>query len=186
VKYTFNLIVQNDKRERTEKLVISAFEEESSGHVALKLLAFLMFIDRSPHVDEDAGWHFVPDLIARDEAGEISLWIDCGSVSMKKVDTIATKVRDKIEFYVFRKSESDMDRFYKSIADKVKHLQNVRCISFDDGFIDGIGAALDRTNNVEGYISDDMVNLTITNSFGKHEAYSSIHRIAPEVNTGRG
>jgi uncharacterized protein YaeQ len=176
MKYTFNLQVQDNKRERAEKLIISAFEEESTEHVALKLLAFIMFIDREPHVDEDAGWHFVPDLIARDEAGDISLWIDCGSVSMKKVDTIATKVRDKIEFYVFRKTESDMERFYKSIADKVKHLQNVRCISFDDGFIDGVAAALDRTNKLEGYISDDMVNLTIVNALGTHEAYSSIHR----------
>ncbi|MDZ4835288.1 MAG: YaeQ family protein [Candidatus Melainabacteria bacterium] len=181
MKYSFNLVVQDNKRERSEKLVIPAFSEESGGHVALKLLAYMMFIDQQPHIDEDAGWHFVPDLIARDDSGEIKLWVDCGTVSMKKVDTIATKVRDKIDFFVFRKTKSDMDKFYKAITDKVKHLQNVKCISFDDGFVDGIGAALDRTNDLEGYIADDMVNLTIKNSFGKHDAYSTIHRIAPET-----
>lgn len=181
MKYSFNLLVTDNKRERTEKLILSAFSEESGGHVALKLLAYIMFIDQQPHIDEDAGWHFVPDLIARDQAGDIKLWIDCGTVSPKKVDTIATKVRDNIDFYVFRKTKSDMDKFYKSIADKVKHIENVKCISFDDGFIDGIGAALDRTNNLESYIADDMVTLNISNSFGKHEAYTTIHRIAPEI-----
>ncbi len=185
MKYSFNLQVRDNKRERTEKLVISAFEEESNTHVALKLLAYMMFIERQPHIDEDAGWHFVPDLIARDDSGAIKLWIDCGRVSMKKVDTIATKVRDNIDFFVFRKTEGDMDRFYKAITDKVKHLQNVKCISFDDGFIDGVGSALDRTNNLEGYIADDMVNLTINNSFGTHEAYSAIHRIVPVGNPSK-
>ena len=135
-----------------------------------------MFIKKRPRIDEDAGWHFVPDLIARNDGGDIILWVDCGSVSVKKADTIATKVRDSIEFYVFRKTERDMDQFYKQIQDKVKHLQNVKCISFDDGFVDGIGECLDRTNNLEAYITDEMITVTISNSFGKHEAYSTILR----------
>lgn len=180
MKYTFNIQVSDNKKARTEKLIIAAFENESGGHVALKLLAYLIFIERRPHIDEDAGWHFTPDLIARDDSGSITLWIDCGRVSMKKVDTIATKVRDSIDFFVFRKTQRDMQQFYQAIKDKIKHLDNVKCISFDDGFIDDISANLDRTNNLECYIGDDMVTLTLNNSLGQHEAYSSIHRMTPE------
>ena len=179
MKYTFNLQISDNKRERSEKLIIGAFENESGSHVTLKLLAYLMFINQDPHIDEDAGWHFTPDLIARNDAGEIKLWVDCGRVSMKKVDTIATKVRDNIDFFVFRKTQREMDQFYLAIKDKVKHLQNVKCVSFDDDFVEGIGACLDRTNDLEGYLGDDMVNLTIINSLGRHEAFSSIHRIDP-------
>jgi len=179
VKFSFNIQASNEKDSHTEKLVIVAFNNESGEHIALKLLAYLLFIDRHPHIDADAGWHFTPDLIAKDDGGEINLWVDCGSVSVKKADTIATKVRSTIDFYVFRSTEREMDNFYRIIKDKVKHIQNVRCISFDDGFVDGIGAALDRTNNLEAYVSEDMITLTITNSFGKHEAYSSVHRITP-------
>jgi uncharacterized protein YaeQ len=71
-----------------------------------------------------------------------------------------------------------MDAFYKQIQDKVKHLQNVNCVSFDEGFIDGVGESLDRTNNLEVYVSEEMLTITIDNSFGKHEAYTSIYRIA--------
>lgn len=181
MKYTFNIQISNDKREHTEKLVIAAFDNESGGHIALKLLAYLMFIEQRPHIDEDAGWQFTPDLIARDKSGSITLWVDCGRVSMKKVDTIAMKVRDNIDFFVFRKTQREMEQFYQAIRDKVKHLQNVKCISFDEGFVDGIGASLDRTNNLEGYLADGMVTVTITNSFGCHEAYSSIHAIVPSV-----
>ena len=139
-----------------------------------------MFIKRRPRIDEDAGWQVVPDLIAKDESGAINLWVDCGSVSVKKADIISTKGRDRIEFYVFRKTKRDMDVFYKQIQDKVKNLQNVRCISFDDGFVDAIGESLDRTNNLEAYISDEMMTVTVNNSLGKHEAYSAIHRLNGE------
>jgi len=177
MKFTFNIQLSDNKRERTEKLVIAAFDNETGGHVALKLLAYLMFNEQHPRIDEDAGWQFTPDLIARDQSGAITLWVDCGRVSMKKVDTIATKVRDHIDFFVFRKTQREMEQFYQAIKDKTKHLQNVRCISFDDEFVDGIGSSLDRTNDLECYLGDNMVTLTIVNSFGRHEAYSAIHRI---------
>ena len=177
MKYSFNIQASDGKHDQTEKLVISAFNNESGDTIALKLIAYLMFIKRRPRIDEDAGWQVVPDLIARDDSGAITLWVDCGTVSTKKADTIATKVRDSIEFYVFRRTEREMDQFYKQIQDKVKHLKNVNCVSFDDGFIDGIGESLDRTNNLEAYVSDEMMTITIDNSFGKHEAYSNIHKI---------
>ncbi len=180
MKYSFNIQANDGKQDYSEKLIVGAFNNESGSHIALKLLAYLMFIKQAPRIDEDAGWNVVPDLIARDDSGEIKLWVDCGSVSAKKADTIATKARDKIDFFVFRGTEREMDQFYKQIQDKVKHLQNVKCVSFDDGFVDGIGQSLDRTNNLEAYISDEMVTITVNNSFGKHEAYSAIHRIVAD------
>jgi uncharacterized protein YaeQ len=71
-----------------------------------------------------------------------------------------------------------MDEFYKQIQDKVKHLQNVKCVSFDDGFVDGVGSNFDRTNILEAYVGDEMITVTMTNSFGKYEAYSTIHQIS--------
>lgn len=180
MKYSFNLKISNNKRELKDKLVIGAFANESGPNIALKLLAYLLFIEKKPRIDEDAGWQIMPDLIAKDESGEIILWVDCGGLSTKKIDLITTKGRDRMAFYVFRKNERDMDSFYLTIKDKIKHLENVKCVSFDDGFVDGIGEALDRTNELEGYIGDDMISLTLSNSFRRHEAYSSIHRINPE------
>lgn len=177
MKYTFNIQLSNNKRDSTEKLIVGAFDNEGTDHVTLKLLAYLLFNERRPRIDEDIDWHFTPDLIARDESGAITLWIDCGRVSMKKVDTIATKVRDNIDFFVFRSTKREMEQFYRAIKDKTKHLNNVKCISFDDGFVNGIGTNLDRTNNLECYLGDDMLTVTLVNSFGRHEGYSTIHRI---------
>lgn len=181
MKYTFNIQITSGKDEFTEKLIVGALDNEGGATIALKVLAYLLFIERRPRIDEDAGWHFVPDLIARELDGTISLWIDCGKLSTKKVDTIAMKVRDKIDFYVFRKTEKDMNHFYRTIEDKVKHMHNVKGISFDDGFVDGIGDAIDRSNTIEGYIGDDMINITLVNSFGTHEAYSTIYKVEPSL-----
>lgn len=180
MKYSFNIQASDGLNEQTEKLVISTFNDEAGGNVALKLIAYLMFIKQRPRIDEDAGWQVMPDLIARDDSGAITLWVDCGSVSAKKADMLATKVQDRIEFYVFRRTEREMEQFYKQIKDKVKHLQNVNCVSFDDGFIDGVGEILDRTNNLDAYLSAEMLTVTVDNSFGKHEGYSAIHRIIGE------
>src|SRR4051812_1512509 len=102
MKYSFNIQAGDGKHEQTEKLIISAFNNEAGSHVALKVLAYLMFIRRRPRIDEDAGLQVQPDLLARDDSVAITLWIDCGSVSAKKADTIATKARSTMEFYVFR------------------------------------------------------------------------------------
>jgi uncharacterized protein YaeQ len=177
MKYSFNIQANDGKQDYNEKLVMAAFNNEAGEHIALKLLAYLMFIKKRPRIDEDPGWNVVPDLIAKNDGGDIILWVDCGSVSAKKADTIATKARAQIEFYVFRQNEREMEQFYKLIQDKVKHLQNVKCVSFDDGFVQGIGQALDRTNNLEAYITDEMITISVDNSFGKHEGYSVIHKI---------
>ncbi len=177
MKYSFNIQANDGKSDYSEKLVIGAFSNEGGDTITLKLLAYLMFIQKSPRLDEDIDWSFVPDLVARNDAGELTLVVDCGSVSAKKADTIATKVRDRIEYYVFRKTVREMEEFHKQVQDKVKHIQNIKCISFDDDFVDGIGANLDRTNILEAYISEDMITVTMTNSFGKHEGYSTLHRL---------
>lgn len=180
MKYSFNLQVSNDKREHKDKLVIGAFANESGPNIALKLLAYILFIEQRPRIDEDAGWQVMPDLIAKNDSGDITLWVDCGGLSTKKIDLITTKGRDRMAFYVFRKTAREMEQFYLTIKGKIKHLQNVKIVSFDDGFVDGIGEVLDRTNELEGYIGADMISLTLSNSLGRYEAYSSIHRIGSQ------
>ena len=176
LKYTFNIHVNDDKSEHSEKLIIVAFDNEGAANIVLKLLAYLMFIKKRPSFDDDPGWQVRPDLIARNDSGAITIWIDCGSVSTKKLDTVATKIRD-IQFFVFRKTLKDMEHFYRTIKDKIKYLQNVKCVSFDDGFVDGIAESIDRTNDVQAYVSEEMLTFSITNSFGRYEAYTALHRI---------
>ena len=177
MKYSFNIKISDDKREHVDKLIIGAFAAESESNIVLKFLAYLLFIGKRPVLDEDAGWQVMPDLTARDESGELCLWVSCGSLSVKKVDLITTKGRDRMPVFVFRKNQREMEEFYGSIKDKAKHLNYVRCISFDDGFVDELGKALDRTNNIEGYIGGDMITLTVENSLGRHEAFSTVHRL---------
>jgi uncharacterized protein YaeQ len=179
LKYTFNIQVSSDKNQHAEKLIIPAFDNEAAANIILKVLAYLMFIDRRPSFDDDPGWQAQPDLIARDSGGTITLWVDCGSVSTKKLDTVATKIRD-IQFVVFRKTRKDMEHFYRTIQDKAKYVQNVRCVSFDDRFVDGIAEHLDRTNDIECYIGDDMITFNIANSLGRHDAYTGVHRIGAD------
>ena len=43
MKYSFNIQANDSKQDYTEKLVLGAFNNEAGTHIALKLLAYLMF-----------------------------------------------------------------------------------------------------------------------------------------------
>lgn len=79
------------------RYVVAVLPEETRDHVALRLSALLFFWKDDPKPELSlkhpalAGQEFKPDLIALNEAGEISLWVECGNVSMNKLDKLTRR-----------------------------------------------------------------------------------------------
>ena len=101
MKYSFNIQAGDGKHEQIEKLVISAFNNESGSHIALKVIAYLMFIKRRPRIDEDAGWQVMPDLLARDDSGAITLWIDVARSQQKKLTQLPPRCETALNSMCF-------------------------------------------------------------------------------------
>ncbi len=82
----------------TRKLLVVQGVNEHADHLALKLAAYLLFWDKQPMLDASiklpalSQFDFLPDLLALNDAGEICLWVECGSTTMNKLTKLTRRV----------------------------------------------------------------------------------------------
>ena len=80
--------------------------------MALKLAAYLLFWDQDPAVDPGAnhpallGQEFVPDLLAVNDAGEASVWVECGKTTVNKISKVTRRFR-RARLVVFKATERE-------------------------------------------------------------------------------
>jgi hypothetical protein len=94
MKYTFTLLKENEGDSR-EKIVLESRSSESPRHIALKILAYLLFRERTGELPlriepGDLGQRHRPDLLASEPlTDKPRLWIDCGQIEPKRLGRIA-------------------------------------------------------------------------------------------------
>lgn len=80
------------------KVVLAGRPEETAEHLGLKLAAFAMFLPDNPIVDPSSdhpalyGYEVRPDVCVLDEGGQVKVWIECGEVSINKLDKISRRL----------------------------------------------------------------------------------------------
>src|SRR4051812_23037851 len=80
------------------KFILAARPEETAAHLGLKLAACAMFLAENPIVDPSSdhvalqGYDVRPDVCVLDEGGQMKLWIECGEVSINKLDKLARRL----------------------------------------------------------------------------------------------
>lgn len=171
MKFTFT-VTKTDAGTEPEKFVVKMAPSEVSWHIALKLLGYLLFFERKPQIEQDVGQHYRPDLFAWDEfQRNVSLWIDCGNIAVKKIDKIATKMGKTGEFYILRRTKHDAERLRDQIRN-IKHPERVKIITFDDGIVDKIAELIQSTNHIEFGVEDSSIGVTFTDR--KHTLQSEV------------
>ncbi len=174
MKFTLDLRVDDLER---EKLVIAAWKGEMTWHITLKLLGYVLYFEERPRIEESVQWHYKPDLFARDEAtGKIKLWIDCGNIAVRKIDRVATKIGAE-RFVILRRNVDEGRRLKDAMEGKVKHIERVLVIAFDDGLVDGLANHLDRTNDFAVRRSATELKIDCSNRRGRFERLTQLHRI---------
>lgn len=159
MKLTFS--ITNSQTSERDKFVIEQAPSEVSWHIALKLLGYILYFDRKPQIEQDVGQHYRPDLFSWDEFHQnVSLWIDCGNIAVKKIDKVATKMGKSGEFVILRRTEFDAKNLSDRIQ-KIKHPERVTIISFEDRFVDQVADLIEGTNEVEFTIYNTTLSLKI-------------------------
>jgi uncharacterized protein YaeQ len=161
MKYTFT--IKQVGEDSGSKLVVERAPSEVEWHIALKLLGYILFYDRKPRIEEDVDYHYRPDLFARDDFGQVNLWIDCGNIATKKIDKVATKMGKSGEFYILRQTQRDANRLRESVSSGVKHKERVKIVTFEDGFVEKLAEALDSTNEITFKIEGGNLTITLKN-----------------------
>lgn len=156
-KFTFNIESPRFKR----KMVLFKEETETREHVVLKLVAYILFYDPRLKIEVAIGTHYKPDLVVEGDFGVPEVWIDCGRVTLKKVEAIATKFR-RTRIVLVKSERGETMAFRKHVLKKTGDLGNVEMVHFDKGFVEGIASFLDRNNDlVQWQVTEDDIAVAL-------------------------
>jgi hypothetical protein len=105
------------------KLILAARPEETHDHLALKLAGFLLFWGEDPIVEPSAkhaalqGQEFRPDLLALGGAGEASLWVECGQVSLNKLLKVPRRF-PRVRLVVLKETPEEARRLRRDLEEE--------------------------------------------------------------------
>ena len=136
-KLTFALASDEKARRLPHKIVISQNQCETLDHVLLKALAFVIFHSDRLRLEVDLelpGVPFVPDLVALALDGRPELWIECGEVSLHKLEKLTLKLTD-CDIWVVKKTAGEVAKTLELARRNIKRLGRVQLMTFDHGFL---------------------------------------------------
>jgi len=149
-KLTFALGSDEKSRKLPSKIVISQSQNETLDHVLLKALAFVIFHSDRLRLEVDLempGVPFVPDLVALALDGRPELWIECGEVSLHKLEKLTLKLGDA-DIWIVKKSAGDVAKTVELARRNIRRLGRVRLLTFDPGFIPELRALASGANSL--------------------------------------
>lgn len=82
----------------TRKPYLVSGPSEPDDHLAHRIAAFILFwkdnamVDASTSTPALANFEFLPDLLAVNDAGEATIWIECGTVTMNKLTKVTRRM----------------------------------------------------------------------------------------------
>ena len=166
-KFTFDFSVGK----KSGKLILVKSEGETRIHVALKILAYLLFYDPALQVEVDAGMHYKPDLLQRSEEKGIEVWIDCGQISLDKVENLVRKLR-RPRIILLKETHSEMKRFKASILKHIPAASRIEFISFEQGFVERLSEAFVRNNHIALYpITETAIGVSLEEEYFESEVF---------------
>lgn len=111
---------------RLSRVILVPRPEEKLDHLALKLAAFAMFDALRPVVEISsqhpalAGTDLKPDVCVFNDAGEISIWIECGEVSLNKLGKLTRRL-PQTRFIVLKTNLHQAKRLREGLRNEVRH-----------------------------------------------------------------
>lgn len=166
-KFTFEL---HAPRIEHEKIILVKNETELRIHVVLKLLAYVIFYEPGLKVEISADMHYKPDLLVPGEHVP-KLWIDCGKIALRKVESLAGKLRNTRVIFL-KETKRELDVFKKLLDKKVEGSERLEYLAFEPGFVAGIAAQLARTNHLTLYeIMENVVGVALNDQIFESTLY---------------
>lgn len=128
INFKFNIAKDSEKR----LIVLREAIGESSQHIILKLLAYLLFFDDNLQIEIEAFQHYKPDLVKFDEeqTWKVIKWIDCGAVDDKKLLKIS-KHNHQAEIYIFKDNKDSAQSLKDKVIKKASNVSNIRYCVFN-------------------------------------------------------
>ena len=172
-KFTFELYAPKISG---KKIILVKDGVELREHVVMKLLAYLLYYDPELKLEGDAGLHYEPDLFIASEhaSSPPKVWIDCGKVALRKVESLAAKMRHTRVIFV-KETKRELDVFKKLIDKKVERAggaEPLEFLAFEPGFVASLAKTIEKTNHFTLYdVMDNVIGVALNDQVFESTLY---------------
>jgi uncharacterized protein YaeQ len=149
-KFGFTFTSEEARRPLPPKLILAQNETEKVTHVALKLMAFLLFARERLQVETrlpDDSIPFVPDLVQLDYTLRPALWVECGECSVAKLHKLAVKAPEA-EIWVLKKSPGEAEHLRHAMEREELRRERYGIIAFAPETLEEICRELQPRNEL--------------------------------------
>ena len=155
-KYSFDLKSEERRRPLPGKIIVGQKENESTKHVMLKFLAYVLFyrerLQIQPRLPDDT-IPFEPDVIQLDYTLRPSLWIECGECSVSKLHKLAVKAPEA-ELWVVKRSLADAESLYHMMEKEELRRDRYGIVAFNPEMFDEMCDLLGPRNELTWFTGD--------------------------------
>ncbi len=167
-KFTLEL---HSPKIRHEKIVLVKDMIELRTHVALKLLAYLLYYDPRLKIEVSAEMHFKPDLLIQGDHQVPELWIDCGKIALRKVESLAGKLK-RTRLVFVKEARHELEMFKKLVVKKIDAPERLEFLAFEPGFVSSLANALERTNHLTLYeVMENVIGIALNDQVFESTLY---------------
>jgi uncharacterized protein YaeQ len=149
-KYSFTLQSENSRRLLPRKLIIGCQDTETTRHVLLKLLGYLLFhrerLLMEPRLEDD-NIPYRPDLAEVDYQMRVRLWVECGECSVQKLNKLAVKVPEA-ELWVIKRSAFEVEELMHAMHKGRLRTDRYNLLALDHEMFDELRGTLATRNEV--------------------------------------
>ena len=148
------------------KPFLSIGPSEPADHLAHRLASYILFWDYDPILDAStktpalAAFEFLPDLLAVDAAGEATLWVECGTVTMHKLTKI-TRRMPRARLVIMKENEREACQLRKALDEQFDRPEKVEILAWPEKTYKQWAAAVSDRTEAFGEASGLMMNLVL-------------------------
>lgn len=150
----------------TRKPFLVMGPSEPSDHCAHRLAAYILFWPYDPILDASnktpalADFEFLPDLFAVNDAGEPTLWVECGTVTTNKL-TKLTRRMPRARLVIMKETEREAAQLRKALDDQFDRPEKVEILAWPDKTYKEWAAAVNDRTEAFGEVSGNEINLVL-------------------------
>lgn len=150
----------------TSKVLLAARPEEKQDHLALKLAMVTMLRPMEPVVDPSpshpalSGFEFCPDVFVLDETGAVAIWVECGAVSLHKLDKVSRRLPTS-RLIVLKATRREAAQLRDFVRGGIKYHERVEIWFWPDGkFAEWMSAVREKTE-LFGEAHEKFLNVVV-------------------------
>jgi uncharacterized protein YaeQ len=151
----------------TRKPYLVSGPSEPDDHLAHRIAAFILFWKDQPMVDAStktpalANFEFLPDLLAVDDAGEATLWIECGTVTLHKL-TKVTRRMPRCRIVIMKENERAAADLRRDLLDQFDRPERVEILAWPENsykeWAKTVGDTIEAFGDADGRSINGVIN----------------------------